>query len=93
MDMRQLELKLIDCIKMNIEQSGDEIPDISIDTVMQDGIPGFDSLRAIEVLIDLESELECELPPEKIFVKKPPEKDSIQDVAKAVMNIIVQEKK
>lgn len=93
MEMKQLELKLIDCIRANIEESGDDIPNILGNTVLQDGIPGFDSLRAIEVLIELESELGCELPPEKVFVKKPPEKDTIQDVAKAIMNIVDQEKK
>ncbi len=91
MEMRQLELQLINCIKSNIEQSGDEIPDISGDTVIQDGIPGFDSLRAIEVLIELETELGCELPPEKILTNKPQEQNTIQDMAKAILNIVNQE--
>lgn len=93
MEMKQLELKLIDCIKTNIEQSGDEVPEITLDTAIQDDIPGFDSLRAIEVLIELESELDCELPPEKVFLKKPPERDTIEDMAKAIFKIVVQEKK
>lgn len=91
MEMIQLELQLINCIKNNIEQSGEEVPDISGDTVLQDGIPGFDSLRAIEVLIELETELDCELPPEKVFTKKSNEQDTIEDMAKAIMNIINQE--
>ena len=91
MEMKQLELQLINCIKSNIEQSGDDIPDISGATVIQDGIPGFDSLRAIEVLIELEEELGCELPPEKIFTNNPQEQDTIQDMVKAIMNIVNQE--
>jgi acyl carrier protein len=88
MDIKTIELEIINCIKGNIEDSGDEVPEINRGTGVFTGIAGFDSLRAIEVLISLEEVFDCELPPEKVFVKKPPGTDDIGDVAKAVQNIV-----
>jgi len=90
MGIEQIELEIINCIKVNIEDSGEEIPDINKKTGVFTGIAGFDSLRAIEVLISLEEVFGCELPPEKVFTKKPPGTDDIGDVAKAVQNIVRQ---
>lgn len=87
MSIEQLELEIIKCIKSNIEESGDEAPKIDRNTEILSGIPDFDSLRAIEVLIDLEDIFECELPPEKVFTRIPSGTDKISDLAKAVHNI------
>lgn len=95
MEMQQIELELIQCIRSNIEDSGDDVPDIESETVLLDDLEnfGFDSLRAIEVLIDLEDVFKCELPPEKVFLKKAPEKDTINDIAKAIKDIVDQGEK
>lgn len=86
--VEQIELEIIDCIKKNIEESGDAVPEITRGTGVLTGIPGFDSLRAIEVLIDLEEVFECELPPEDVFNDGA---DNIGDLAKAVHSIVEQE--
>lgn len=95
MEMKQIELELINCIKSNIEDSSDKVPEIISETVLLDDLEGFgfDSLRAIEVLIDLEDVFKCELPHEKIFLKNPPEKDTIEDIAKAIKNVVDQVEK
>jgi len=95
MEMQQIELELIHYIKSNIEDSGDVVPVIESKTVLLDDLQdfGFDSLRAIEVLIDLEDVFKCELPPEKVFLKKPPEKDTINDIVKAIKNLVDQGEK
>jgi len=90
MDLEKIESKLISCIRNNIEESGEEVTDITCETVLLDGIQGFDSLRAIEVLIDLEEVFGCELSPEAVFLKKPPEKDTIEDIANAIKDIVDQ---
>jgi len=91
MNIKQIELEIINCIKSNIEESGEDIPSITGSTQVFTGISGFDSLRAIEVLVDLEEVFGCELPPEKVFIKKPPGTDNVTDLAKAVHKIAGQE--
>lgn len=87
--LEQIELTIIKCIQSNIEESGDDVPEITKSTsVLSGGIPGFDSLRAIEVLIDLEVEFDCELPPEDVFKNGT---ENITDLAKAVQVIVEQE--
>jgi acyl carrier protein len=90
MEVSEVERRLVACIRANIEQSGGEAPTISRDTAIQDGIEGLDSLRAIEVLIELEDQLGCELPPEKVFSKMP-EKNTIVIVSKKIADIVNQE--
>ena len=88
MDIKQIELEIINCIKTNIVDSGEVVPEINRGTGVLTGIEGFDSLRAIEVLIGLEEVFNCELPPDKVFVKKPPGTEDIGDLAKALQNIV-----
>ncbi len=88
MNMIQIEMELINCIKNNIEECGDEIPELDGNTPVFDGIAGFDSLRAIEVLVSLEDSVGCELPIEKVFTKKPPGTDNIRDMANAINKIV-----
>jgi acyl carrier protein len=92
MNIKQIEEKIIKCIKNNMKESGDEVPEINQSTGILTGISGFDSLRAIEVLIDLEDIFNCELPPEKVFIKIPAGTDNINDLAKAVQKIVDKEK-
>lgn len=88
MDLEKIESCIIDRIENNLRDSGDKIPTIDSNTSVFNGIPGFDSLRTIEVLIDLEDVFKCELPPEKVFVKKPPGSENIRDVSLAVSRVI-----
>jgi acyl carrier protein len=88
MNMIQIEMELIKCIKDNIEECGDDIPDLDESTSIFEGIAGFDSLRAIEVLVTLEDAVGCELPLEKVFTKKPPGTENIRDLASAINKIV-----
>lgn len=84
MEIKELEDLVIDCIKQNIEDSEEEIPEITSTTGVFTGIAGFDSLRAIEVLVTLEDKLGKELSPDNIFVSKPAGSDRVCDIAKAI---------
>jgi acyl carrier protein len=88
MTQLEIELELIKCIQENIEECEDEIPELNENTSIFDGIAGFDSLRALEVLISLEDAVGCDLPPEKVFTKIPAGSENIRDVAKAVNKIV-----
>ena len=88
MELNQIEHKVINCIRTNLMNSGDEVPEINRDTGLLNGIPGFDSLRAIEVLVGLEDVFKYELPPEKVFIQDPPGTDTIGDVAVAIKEIV-----
>jgi acyl carrier protein len=88
MEVKVIEQLVIDCIRQNIADSEEEIPEIMPTTVVFTGIPGFDSLRAIEVLVSLEDKLGKELSPDDVFVKKPPGSDRVCDMASAIKAIV-----
>lgn len=88
MDLTQFEHEVITQISLNLTDSQDEVPIITGSTGVFSGISGFDSLRAIEVLVALETIYEHELPPEKVFFKKPASSTTINDMAKAIKKII-----
>ncbi|PTQ98737.1 phosphopantetheine binding protein [Nitrosomonas nitrosa] len=67
MTIQELEYIVIQSLRDNLELSGESIPDITNSTKPASDLAGFDSLRAIEVLMSIEEKIECELPPEKIF--------------------------
>jgi len=88
MDIKEIEQLVIDCIRQNIADSDEEIPEITPTTGVFTGIAGFDSLRAIEVLVTLEDKLMKELPPDNIFVSKPAGSDRVCDIAKAIKAVV-----
>lgn len=92
MDINNVEAEIINCIRDKFAESGEEVPDLAGKTEIFTGISGFDSLLAIEVLVDLEGVFDCPLPPEKVFIKVPPKTENIGDIAKIVHSIISQEK-
>ena len=67
MAILDIEQIVIDCIRENLELSGDVVPTITRNTHPANDLSGFDSLRTLEVLIAIEEKLECELPPDKVF--------------------------
>jgi len=88
MTQLEIQLELIRCLQENIEECEDEVPELKEDTPVFKGIAGFDSLRALEVLISLEDSVGCDLPPEKVFIKKPSGTDTIKDLACAIDKIV-----
>ena len=88
MELSKFEDEVISQISLNLEDSQQEVPDITKNTGVFTAISGFDSLRAIEVLVALETVYNRELPPEKVFVKKPPSSTTVTDMAKAIKKIM-----
>ncbi len=88
MELSQFEQEVITQLSLNLEDSQDEVPVMTGRTGIFTGIAGFDSLRAIEVLVALEAVFNRELPPEKIFVKKPTSETTVRDVAEAIKVIV-----
>ena len=88
MEINEIEDLVIDCIRQNIEDSDEDMPDITRTTGVFTGIAGFDSLRAIEVLVSLEDKFDKELSSDDVFVKKPPGSDRICDMANAIKAIV-----
>ncbi|TVZ39759.1 acyl carrier protein [Alteromonadaceae bacterium 2753L.S.0a.02] len=88
-----LEQVVIDCLKENLELSGEPVPPITRDTKPALDLGGFDSLRTLEVVVSLEEKLECDLPPEKLFENKKLEDVSVKGIAHAIDEIIKAKKK
>jgi acyl carrier protein len=88
MNLQQLELDIIQCLSDNIKSSGESVPVITRNTAPQSDIEGFDSLRTLEVLIELEEKLGCELPPEKVFPNPYHSEQTVEDLAKAIFKIV-----
>lgn len=88
MQKGEIEQQLLQCIKENLEESKNEIPTLEANTEIFTAIDGFDSLRAIEILIKMESVLGCELPFERVFNKKPAGSDKICDAAEAIYSLV-----
>ncbi|MGH1432556.1 MAG: hypothetical protein ACRBB4_15745 [Neptuniibacter sp.] len=88
MDLKQLESEIISQISLNLEDSKEKVPVITGSTGVFKGISGFDSLRAMELLVTLESVYDQEFLPEKVFVRRPPSATTVSDMAKAMQKII-----
>lgn len=67
MSESEIEEIVIACLRENLELSGEAIPPINSKTNPATDLNGFDSLRTLEVLISIEEQVGCELPPDKIF--------------------------
>ena len=71
MDRAAIKEMLIGSIKKFQALSGDETPTLSEDTIPIGDCTGFDSQRAVEVLVDVESQLGISLPGEaNLFVSE-----------------------
>lgn len=88
MEIKELEDLVISCIRQNIAHSYEDIPEILPTTGLFTDIAGFDSLRAIEVLITLEHKLGKELSPDHVFVSKPAGSDRVCDIANAIKAVL-----
>lgn len=88
MELEQIEQDVIMQISLNLTDSQDEVPVITGSTSVFNDISGFDSLRAIEVLVALETVYGRELPDEKVFAKTPANVTTVNDMAKAIKKIV-----
>ena len=87
MDRNSIARHVMEAIQVCMEAGGKECPQLTGETVPLKDIRGFDSLCAIEVLVDLESKLGKELG-EDIFVdgsRKAPKPRSVREVVEAIL--------
>lgn len=87
MNLQELEDFVIQCLKENLELSGEPVPEITKSTKPATDLSGFDSLRAIEVLIALEEKIGCDLPPEKVFSNQKFEDITVSSLVSAIDTI------
>src|SRR5271155_5896497 len=83
----ELEQELIRAISSCLEASGKDKPTITVQTVPLKDIKDFDSLCAIEVVVDLEGKLETELG-EDLFVAgsgKAARLRSVREIAEIIL--------
>lgn len=88
METAELEKKIIDCIIRNIGMSGEQIPAITGATVPLRDIDGFDSLRIIEVIVDLEVALDIGLQPKELFSGSDPQALDISGMSRIIKNLM-----
>lgn len=88
METTEIEKKIIDCITQNIGMSGDKIPAITGETVPLLDIDSFDSLRIIEVIVDLGVVLDLELQPEIFFCEPDPQSLDISGMSRIIKKLM-----
>lgn len=88
METSEIEKKIIDCIIRNIGMSGERIPAITEATVPFRDIDGFDSLRIIEVIVDLEVALDIGLQPKELFSGSDPQSLDISGISRIIKNLM-----
>ena len=88
METAEIEKKIIDCIIRNIGMSGENIPAITGGTVPLRDIDGFDSLRIIEVIVDLEVALDTKLQPKEFFSESDPQVLDISGMSRIIKNLM-----
>jgi acyl carrier protein len=87
-NQEELERQLIEAIRSCLEAGGREVPDMTADTIPLKDLKDFDSLCAIEVLVDLEGKLEKELG-EDLFLQGKGTKAkprTVREVAHAILH-------
>lgn len=84
MSIEELQNIVIECLRENLELSGEEIPPITKNTRPACDLSGFDSLRTIEVLVALEEKIGCDLPPDKIFSGMKFEDATVSTITRAI---------
>lgn len=87
MGISELEQVVIDCLIENLELSGEPVPPITKATRPACDISGFDSLRAIEVLVTLEEKVGRDLPPDKIFSGKKFDDVTVSTIAQSIYEL------
>lgn len=87
MSESEIEQIVIACIRENIELSGEVVTTITVNTNPANDLSGFDSLRALEVLTGIEEQMECELPPDKVFSGMRFEDITIRSLVSAIQKI------
>ncbi|GAA4094668.1 hypothetical protein [Zhongshania borealis] len=88
MEIIDIEKAIISCIKKNLDSSEEDVPEITSRTEVFNAIPNFDSLRALEVLVDLEEIVHKDLTIESVFVKQPPGTDRVCDIAVEIKKLV-----
>jgi|GEM_PF-2647959 len=83
----EIEKIVIACIQENLELSGETVPALNGSTKPATDLSGFDSLRTLEVLVNIEEKLSCELPPDKVFTGMKFEDITISDLADAIQKV------
>ncbi|MEQ8289309.1 MAG: acyl carrier protein [Gammaproteobacteria bacterium] len=87
MKLAEIEKIVIQCLVENLKLSGEPIPNITPDTKPGCDLSGFDSIRTLEVLINIEEKLNCELSPDKVFLDKKMEDVAVSTIAKTIHKI------
>ena len=87
MEISEIEAIVINCILTNLRNSNESAPSVTPSTAPLSDIAGFDSLRVLEVLIDIEEVLGCDLPPEKVFAGPNPTDTNIASIAEAIKKV------
>ncbi len=87
MGAQEIEEVVIRCLQENIEFSGETVPTITGNTKPASDISGFDSLRALEVLISIEEKLGWELNPGQVFAGNSLENITVTSIALAIKKI------
>lgn len=87
MSTQEIEEIIIHCLKENMELSGEPVPEITGSTKPACDLKGFDSLRTLEVLINIEEKLGYELNPDQVFSGANFEDVTVTSIALAIKKI------
>jgi len=77
MEIHDIEQEIINSFKENIKTSGErdgqnpEGQDINLETAPLRDICGFDSMRMLEMVVELEATFDCEIPLKKLLGEDP----------------------
>lgn len=83
-----IEEIVIRCIRENLEYSDEPVPAITGDTKPSCDLAGFDSLRTIEVLMNIEEKLGHEIHAEKLLFNNNYEEITVSMLARAIEDAI-----
>lgn len=66
----EVQRRVIEAVKMVQEASGRSVVTLSAETSLFDDVEGFDSLNALEVVVQVSEDLGVEIPDEAVFPTK-----------------------
>lgn len=92
MNTAEIEEKIITCLQENIELSDEPVPELTRNTAPLRDISGFDSLRSLEVLVELSEIFGCELTANKLFPTKDASSVEICMLAQTIGKLIEDKK-
>ncbi len=87
MSLRDIAKVVIQCLKENLEFSGEPVLNITRNTKPANDLSGFDSMRTLEVLVNIEEKLGCELPPDKVISGNKHDDLTVSMLAEAIEKI------